>query len=215
MAILFKPVADGYVYRRPNAWVFGAGRHYLVNEQQKGEILRTITSSSRQLFWITGISWVALSVLLVKAVLMWIDRADHPTLSNIIIWVALISSLYAALLLSRQVLSSRLRPILAVLPVTNERITRQPIPVVLSPARQKVLTICLILMPFLLVAILISRAADMREETHEPMSQALYLANADLLWVIIAWNLFWLGALLIRIKASRTDARHSGPNFQA
>jgi hypothetical protein len=70
-------------------------------------------------------------------------------------------------------------------------------------------------MPFLLVAILISRAADMHEETHEPMSQALYLANADLLWVIIAWNLFWLGALLIRIKASRTDARHSGANFQA
>jgi hypothetical protein len=204
MAILFKPVADGYVYRRPNAWVFGVGRHYLVNEQQKAEILRTITSSSRQLFWVAGICWVALSVLSGTAALMWVDRADHPTLSNIIILVALISSLYAALLISRQVLSSRLQPILAVLPTTNERITRQTIPVVLSPARQKVLTICLILMPFLLVAILISRAVDMHEATHQPMFQALYLANADLLWVIIGWNVFWLGALLIRIKSSRT-----------
>jgi hypothetical protein len=207
MAILFKPVAGGYVYRRPNAWVFGVGRHYFVNEQQKAEILGRIKSSSRQLFWITGLSWVALSVLLGTAVSMWVDPANHPTLRNIILWVALIISLYAALLISRQVLSSRLQSILAILPISNERITRQPIPVVLSPARQKVLTICLILMPFLLVAILISRALDMVQATHQPMSQALYLANADLLWVIIWWNLFWLGALVIRIKAKRTSAR--------
>jgi hypothetical protein len=210
--IVFKPIGDGYVYRTPNAWGFGSGRHYLVNEHQKAEILRTITSSSRHVFWVTGISWGALFVLLATGALMWVDRTNHPTLSNILIWVALISSLYAALLISRQVLSRRLQPVLAILPGTNERITkadmRQKVPpVVLSPARQKVLTICLVLMPFLLVAILISRAVDMHEATHQPIFQALYLANADLLWLIIAWNVFWVGAILIRNKSSRANAK--------
>jgi hypothetical protein len=82
----------------------------------------------------------------------------------------------------------------------------------LSPARQKVLTICSILMPFLLVAILISRAVDMHEATHQPIFQALFLANADFLWLIIAWNVVWVGAILIRNKSSRANAkakRHS------
>jgi hypothetical protein len=210
--IVFKPVGDGYVYSTPNAWGFGSGRHYLVNEHQKAEILRTITSSSRHMFWVTGISWVALSVLLVTGALMWVERTNHTTLSNILIGVALISSLYAALLISRQVLSRRLQPVLATLPGTNERITkadmRQAVPpVVLSPARQKVLTICLVLMPFLLVAILISRAVDMHEATDQPIFQALYLANADFLWLIIAWNVFWIGAILIRNRSSRANAK--------
>jgi hypothetical protein len=215
--VVFKPVVGGYVYRTPNAWGFRPGRHYLVNDHQKAEILRTIASSSRRLLWVTGISWMMSSVLLGTVVLTWVDRANHPTLSNALILVALISSLYAALLISRRVLSRRLQPILAILPGTNERITKADTrqagpPVVLSPARQKVLTICSILMPFLLVAILLSRAVDMHEATHQPIFQAIFLANADFLWLIIAWNVVWVGAILIRNKSSRANAkakRHS------
>jgi hypothetical protein len=52
--------------------------------------------------------------------------------------------------------------------------------VVLSPTRLRILKVCLILMPFLLVSLLISRAVDMHQETHQPMLQALYDANANL-----------------------------------
>jgi hypothetical protein len=42
--IIFKPVPDGYVYRIPNAWVFGSGVHLLVDERQKAAIIRTMDS---------------------------------------------------------------------------------------------------------------------------------------------------------------------------
>src|SRR5579862_5791535 len=38
-AILFKPVPGGFVYRAPNPWIFGRADHFLVNEQQKAELL--------------------------------------------------------------------------------------------------------------------------------------------------------------------------------
>ena len=47
----------------------------------------------------------------------------------------------------------------------------------------------------------------MHEATHQPIFQALYLANADFLWLIIAWNVFWVGAILIRNKSSRANAK--------
>ena len=37
-ALVFKKVAGGYVYRAPNPWLFGKGRHYLVSEAQKEKI---------------------------------------------------------------------------------------------------------------------------------------------------------------------------------
>jgi hypothetical protein len=78
--VVFKPVVGGYVYRTPNAWGFRPGRHYLVNDHQKAEILRTIASSSRRLLWVTGISWMTLSVLLGTVVLTWVDRANQRRL---------------------------------------------------------------------------------------------------------------------------------------
>jgi hypothetical protein len=48
-------------------------------------------------------------------------------------------------------------------------------------------------MPFILVSLFISRAVDMHQETHQPMLQALYLANANFGGLII---IFTLGAFL-------------------
>src|SRR5580693_7314394 len=38
-AMLFKPVPGGFIYRAPNPWIFGRADHYVVNEQQKAEVL--------------------------------------------------------------------------------------------------------------------------------------------------------------------------------
>jgi hypothetical protein len=73
--------------------------------------------------------------------------------------------------------------------------------VVLSPTRLRILKVCFILMPFILVSLLISRAVDMHQETHQPMRQALYDANANLGGLIIIFALgtfLFFGLLFIR-----------------
>jgi hypothetical protein len=199
--VIFKPVPGGYVYRVPNGWVFGSGTHLLVDDNQKAAITRTMDSVP--LFPIIAGSWVALSVLFGTAAL-W--SAQSPSHGYVLVAISVLFALYGALFISRRVLLSRLWPIIGGLPTTDERITRADIrsktpPVVLSPTRLKILKVCFILMPFILVALFISRAVDMHQETQQPMLQALYLANANFagLSIVFALGLFlYFGLLFIR-----------------
>jgi MFS family permease len=49
--VAFKPVAEGYVYRAPNPWLFGRGRYYRVNENQKAELTVHHRWIMRSTFW--------------------------------------------------------------------------------------------------------------------------------------------------------------------
>jgi hypothetical protein len=197
--VIFKP--GGYVYRVPNAWVFGSGRHLLVDDNQKAAITRT--TDSVPLFPIIAGSWVALSVLFGTAALWAAQSLPHR---DVLVSMSILLALYGALFISRRVLLSRLRPIIGGVPTTDERITRADMPsttppVVLSPTRLKILKACFILMPFILVTLFISRAVDMHQETNQPMLQALYLANANFagLSIVLALGLFlYFGLLFIR-----------------
>jgi len=199
--IIFKPVPGGYVYRVPNAWVFGSGIHLLVDGDQKAAIIRTMDSVP--LFPIIAGSWVALSVLFGTAALWATQSLSHR---DVLVSISVLIALYGALFISRRVLLSRLRPIIGGLPTSDERITKADMrsttpPVVLSPTRLKILKVCFILMPFILVSLFISRAVDMHQEAHQPMLQALYLANANFggLSIIFALGLFlYFGLLFIR-----------------
>jgi hypothetical protein len=213
--VFFKPVDSGYIYRSPNVWLVGSSPHYLVNESQKAEILGTIASIGARLLWIIGVSAVTLSVVLGTSVFVWADHSHFYGFREVLLWIALMFSLYAAFLISRQVLLSKLRPILAGLPTTNERVTisemreeirRAKPTLTLSPTRKKVLRICLIIMPLTMIALLISRAADMHEATHEPMLQALYLANADFGGLVILLTLYWIAFVLLRRREWYTKA---------
>jgi hypothetical protein len=200
--VIFKRVSGGYVYRVPNAWVFGSGVHLLADETQKAAIIRTLDSV--RLFPIIAISWVALSILL-GALTLWATQSA-PGVRHLVITTSVLFSLYGALFISRRVLLSRLAPVIAQLPTTEERIARADMrrttpPVVLSPTRLRVLKVCFILMPFILVSLLISRGVDMHQETHQPMLQALYLANANFggLIIILTLGLFlYFGLLFIQ-----------------
>ena len=120
--------------------------------------------------------------------------------------MSILLALYGALFISRRVLLSRLRPIIGGLPTSDERITKADMrsttpPGVLSPTRMKILKVCFILMPFILVSLLISRAVDMHQEKHQPMLQAVYDANANLGGLIIVFALgtfLFFGLLFIR-----------------
>jgi hypothetical protein len=193
--VFFKPVSGGYVYRTPGFWVFGSGIHLLVNDSQKAAIIKA-TDSAPFLPIVAG-SWVTLSMLFGTAA-VWVTRSPSDGARELLMGIAIVFSLYGALLISRRVLLTRLQPIIAGLPATDERITIADVrnaapPVVLSPTRQLILKICFALMPFIMVALVISRAVDMQEETHKPLLQALYDANANPAGLTIIAN---LGVLL-------------------
>ena len=201
--VIFKPVAGGYVYRIPNAWVFGSGVHVFVDDGQKAAIIKTMDSVP--LFPIIAASWVILSILFGTAAL-WAAQSPSHGVRNVLVTASIIFSLYGALFISRRVLLSRLRPITAGLPTSDERITRADMrtttpAVVLSSTRLRILKVCFILMPFILVGLLISRAVDMHQESHQPMRQALYDANANMGGLIILFALgtfLFFGVLFIR-----------------
>jgi hypothetical protein len=201
--VIFKPVPGGYVYRMPSARVFGSGVHLLVDDSQKDAIIKTMDSVP--LFPIIAASWTTLSILFGTAALWAVQSPSHG-LRDVLIAIGVVVSLYGALFISRRVLLFRLRPITAGLQTTDERITRADMrstipPVVLSPTRLRILKVCLILMPFILVSLVISRAVDMHQETQQPMLQALYDANANLGGLIIIFALgtfLFFGLLFIR-----------------
>jgi hypothetical protein len=173
--VIFKPVPVGYVYRIPNAWVFGSGVQLLLNDRQKAAIIEA--TDSVPLFPIIAVSWIILSIFFAAAFLRLAQPASEGV-RDVLVASSVVFSLYGALFISRRVLLSRLSPITAGLPISEERITRADMrtttpAVVLSPTRLRILKVCFILMPFILVGLLFSRAVDMHQETHQLMLQAL------------------------------------------
>jgi len=50
--LVFKPVADGYLYRAPSLWLFTRGPHFRVTEAQKAELIVCHRTMLRALFWL-------------------------------------------------------------------------------------------------------------------------------------------------------------------
>jgi hypothetical protein len=205
--VVFKPVSGGYVYGAPNAWLFSSRQHFLVTEEQKAAILAALTSSTRPVLWITGISWIALSALLGTALPLWVYRSGyHPAgLYGISAMIAMILSIYPAFVISRQLLLHRLRPILATLPPTNERITslevRQAMqavakPISISPTRRRIVRIASVVVIAATFGGMIARAIDMYEPNQSKL-HTLYFANANLYGLLNIVTIVAFGVLLV------------------
>ena len=186
--IVFKPVSDGYVYRRPNRWLFGVQEHLLVSDDQKTAIMATVNTSTPLIFWIIGIAWILQSALLGTALSLLAHRSGYYTagLTGMIAVVAMILSIYPAFVISRSLLLHRLGPILAGSPRTSHRITAleerqafQSIIVPISPTRRKIVSIASAVTIAATVGVIISRAVDIYEP-NQPKLLALWLANANL-----------------------------------
>src|SRR4051794_35193824 len=113
--IIFKPVPGGYVYRVPNAWVFGSGVHLLVDKGQKAAIIQTMDSVP--LFPIIAASWIALSIVF-GTLALWTASSLSHNVRDVLVATSVLLSVYGALFMSRRVLLSRLRPVIAGLPRT-------------------------------------------------------------------------------------------------
>ena len=203
--VVFKPVSGGYVYGAPNAWLFGSREHFLVTEGQKAAILAIIASSTRSLLWITGISWIALSALLGTALSLWAYRSGYHAagLNGVSAMIAMILSIYPAFVISRQLLLRRLRPVLATLPPTNERITSlevrqamQAIAKPISPTRRRIVRLASVGAIACALAAMIARAIDMYEPNQSKLL-ALYLANTNLYGLLNIVMIVALGVLFV------------------
>jgi hypothetical protein len=210
--VAFKPVPGGYVYRAPSAWLFGPRNHYLVNEAEKAEILSIIRGSSGPVLWIAGLSSIASIVL--GAGLLWTYRSSHPqsTLADIAAWIIMIVLIFAGLLISRGFLMHRLRPILAGLPLTNERITtleaRQLVAkagpgVILSPMRRRVVRIACLVGSIAYLGAVISGAID-AHGTDQSMLFALYKANANFSGLLTVVMIFAFGFMAMTFGRDRS-----------
>ncbi len=123
-AFLFKQATEGYVFRAPNLWVFGRARFFLVNEQQKAQLLAIMTARSLFVFWtIFCISFVVMFATAVVSI-AFISGQDDPSIADVVIMVVLVPVLmYAALLISVHPTARRVQPLLADLSPTDHQIT--------------------------------------------------------------------------------------------
>ncbi len=206
--VVFKPVAGGYVYRRPTAWLFGSADHFLANEGQKAAILTILRSSTRAVLWTAGLSWFALSALSGTAVAVWARGSGHfaPGLDGVIAMLAMTFSIYPAFVISRHVMLHRLRPVLATLAPTNERITsleeRQAIQAIartaapISPLRRKIVRGAGAFTIAGTLGAMIARAVDMYDASQSKLL-TLYLADANLSGLLNIVTIVAMGFLFV------------------
>jgi hypothetical protein len=111
---LFQPNAGGYLYRAPNSWLFGSARYYVVTDGQKAK-LATYHRRALQLTFL-GI----IVAVVIAAPISGDFFARH-------FWIGLGLSALVGLVLGltiNGVLARKVKPIVAGLPPSHDRITR-------------------------------------------------------------------------------------------
>jgi len=187
--VVFKTVPGGYVYRAPNAWLFGSRKHYLANEAQRAEIVAIFKTPTQVTVWVAFVSSIMVSALLAEAAALWLWAWLHnPALTGLSAIVSFLFLLYAGALVSRHLLLRRLAPVLSRLAPTDERITdlqeNQAIAIAtsarsISSTLRRALKICGIVGVPLGLAAMILPTIEIYQ-THPSMLVAFATANANL-----------------------------------
>src|SRR5262249_22217747 len=113
-AMLFKPVPGGFIYRAPNPWIFGRADHYVVNEQQKAELLGMLVARRPLLRIAVIIAGVLLWGVAIGTVGWAFAGHEDPTAGDVVIMViATLAALFLALHLALRHKLRRVEPILA------------------------------------------------------------------------------------------------------
>jgi len=118
--LTFRPVEGGrYLYAAPNPWLFGGKQHYVVNTEQKAALASVHRTMMRYVFWTIIIAAVTCAPL--AGVFL---PAQSNTQQLAFLGVATLIGLAIGLALNA-LLMHRLKPIIATLTPSNERITRR------------------------------------------------------------------------------------------
>jgi hypothetical protein len=119
----FKPVAGGYVFQPPSLlWPFARSRCYLVNEAQKAELADCLRRQRRQNLLLLVV-YVLIVLVLMVAVELSGSSVRIPSVEFIVIVIVTALAVVPIVILPHAYLMRSIRPLLAGLPRTDERIT--------------------------------------------------------------------------------------------
>ncbi len=193
----FKPVPGGYVAQLPAATLIGRSQRYFVNAAQKDEIAATLRRQRHSLLVL-----VLLVVPLggVFGLLMGVLHNQDPGLSPL--WVALGFLLLAVAVFLTAVLRSiylmrSLRPMLATLPRTQERITlREQVETIAKRVSGKVLILGIVSGPLMTLSQILP-VIDAMQQGRLGFALAWHLIPC-LLGALLSAYFAWLLAIRIR-----------------
>jgi hypothetical protein len=121
---MFKKVANGYIFRAPAFWLFGAGRHYLVNDAQKAEITQILKLKQPERPLRFGLFLGVFLVILTMAWAYFGYRDHDPGIGDYLLLIVLA---FAAIIILLQVFTwvklYRLKPVLVHLQRSEEGIS--------------------------------------------------------------------------------------------
>jgi hypothetical protein len=115
--IAFKRVPEGYVYQAPNPWLFGRGRYYVVNEAQQAELSACHRQMWRHLFW---------AIVIGAGVALPFAAPRFEEHSVVTLGISVLIGLVIGFAVNLH-LAGKVRPLLAGLTPTAERITQSDI----------------------------------------------------------------------------------------
>jgi hypothetical protein len=123
-AMLFKPVPGGFIYRAPNPWIFGRADHYVVNEQQRAEVLGMLVAP-RPLLRLAVIVAGALLWGAAMGTVGWaFSGHEDPTFGDAVVMIVMtFAALFLALHLALRRRLRQVQPILAAATRTTAAIT--------------------------------------------------------------------------------------------
>ncbi len=117
--LTFRPVEGGYLYAAPNPWLFGRKRHYFVNAEQKALLAAAHRTMMQQTFWTIIIGAGACGPI------AGVFLPSHSNAQQLAyLGVAALIGLAIGLTLN-VLLLHRIKPIIATLTPSSERITRR------------------------------------------------------------------------------------------
>jgi hypothetical protein len=114
----FKRVPEGWVYRAPNPWLFGRGRFYLLNEKQRSEV-----AGCHRRMWL----FLLLAILAIAAAGVPMTLSGFDDQNAVAPLAATMAVGFVVGFIANASLYRRIKPIIAGLPPTTQRITQSEV----------------------------------------------------------------------------------------
>lgn len=183
----FKPVPGGYVAQLPSPTLLGRSQRYLVNEAQKAEIAAALRRQRRFML-------ILMPIPLAVALVAGLVYAQTHTLSTLAIGIGtalvLVFVLFTVALINISMMRS-LRPLLAALPRTDQRIRfDEQVERVAGAISGKVLVLGLISGPVVTVSnllMLVHTVDEGRGQIMLPTGDAIAALGGAVLTAYFAW----------------------------
>jgi hypothetical protein len=118
-AAFFKRADGGYIFRSRNPWLFGPSINYLVNEAEKAAIAERIRGTLRAIKPVSLAAMIVMPVLILGAITFVVLAG----INTFIIYPSIIVLFGLYIGLMHRYSMRRLRPLIADLPRTSERIS--------------------------------------------------------------------------------------------